>query len=205
MFWNRRTDNLLCNSQLTASSGDAEKLRDFLILDTSNIIEKNPYLISYSRGTWAPDGNNAWVKAKWEKSVKFDRIIFHGSLNTIEIRPINLTIYVDGNVIGSVDKINPYGRDTIFKSDIIIECKELKIVFSCDNVELSEIEVLYGDMQLPFDTGRIKEIKRNKLVDTYSEFGFQAIVFTTRLTRKVKSWWRKFFIVHECEFPEKVP
>ena len=186
VFWNRRTDNLLCNSQLTASSGDAEKLRDFLILDTSNIIEKNPYLISYSRGTWAPDGNNAWVKAKWEKSVKFDRIIFHGSLNTIEIRPINLTIYVDGNVIGSVDKINPYGRDTIFKSDIIIECKELKIVFSCDNVELSEIEVLYGDMQLPFDTGRIKEIKRNKLVDTYSEFGFQAIVFTTRLTRKVK-------------------
>lgn len=186
VFWNRRTDNLLCNSQLTASSGDAEKLRDFLILDTSNIIEKNPYLISYSRGTWAPDGNNAWVKAKWEKSVKFDRIIFHGSLNAIEIRPINLTIYVDGNVIGSVDKINPYGRDTIFKSDIIIECKELKIVFSCDNVELSEIEVLYGDMQLPFDTGRIKEIKRNKLVDTYSEFGFQAIVFTTRLTRKVK-------------------
>ena len=113
VFWNRRTDNLLCNSQLTASSGDAEKLRDFLILDTSNIIEKNPYLINYSRGTWAPDGNNAWVKAEWKKNVKFDRIIFHGSLNTIETRTVNLTIYADGNVIGSVDKINPYGRDTI--------------------------------------------------------------------------------------------
>lgn len=80
-----------------------------------------------------------------------------------------------------------YGRDTIFKSDVIIECKELKIVFSSDNVELSEIEVLYGDMQLPFDIGKIREIKRNKLVDAYSEFGFQVIVLTTRLTRKMKN------------------
>lgn len=86
-----------------------------------------------------------------------------------------------------MDKINPYGRDTIFKSDVIIECKELKIVFSFDNVELSEIEVLYGDMQLPFDIGKIREIKRNKLVDAYSEFGFQVIVLTTRLTRKMKN------------------
>ena len=144
------------------------------------------YLIDYSRGTWTPDGNNAWVKAEWKKNVKIDRIIFHGSLNTIETRTINLTIYVDGNLIGSVDKINPYGRDTIFKSDVIIECKELKIVFSSDNVELSEIEVLYGDMQLPFDTGKIREIKRNKLVDAYNEFGFRVIVLTTRLTRKMK-------------------
>ena len=76
--------------------------------------------------------------------------------------------------------------NTIFKTDVIIECKELKIAFSSDNVELSEIEVLYGDMQLPFDTGKIKEIKRNKLIDAYSEFGFQVIVLTTRLTRKMK-------------------
>lgn len=58
-----------------------------------------------------------------------------------------------------MDKINPYGRDTIFKSDIIIECKELKIVFSCDNVELSEIEVLYGDMQLPLTQVGLKKLK----------------------------------------------
>lgn len=186
VFWNRRTDNLLYDSKLTASSGNVEKLRDFLILDTSNIIEKNPYIIDYSKGTWAPNGNNAWVKAEWKKRVKFDRIIFHGSLNTIETRTINLLIYVDGNLIGRLDKINSYGRDTIFKSDVI-ECKELKIVFSSDNIELSEIEVLYGDEQFSFNTGEIKEIKRNKLVDGYSKLGFQVIVFKTRLKRKVKT------------------
>ena len=185
VFWNRRTDNLLYDSKLTVSSGNAEKLRDFLILDTDNVIERNPHVIDYSKADWIPDGIDAWINAEWEQKIKFDRIIFHGSLNAIEEKTINFSIYTDGNLIGKMDKINPYGRDTIFKLDVI-ECKELKIVFTSGNIALSEIEVLYGDMILPFDTGEDKEVNRNKFIDIYSEFGYKLIVLRTRLGRKVR-------------------
>lgn len=186
VFWNRRTDNLLYDSRLTASSSDAEKLRDFLILDTNNIIEENPHLIDFSKANWSPDGKSAWITAEWKQKIKFDRIIFHGSLNTTEATTINSSIYADGNLIGQIDKINPYGRDTIFKSDVI-ECKELKIVFASDNIVLSEIEVLFGDVKFPFDIGEVLKINRNKLIDIYSEFGYKLIAFKTRLDRKVKN------------------
>ena len=187
VFWNRRTDNLLYDSNLTTSSGDAEKLRDFLILDTYDIIEENPRVVDYSKADWLPAENKSWVNAEWKQKIKIDRIVFHGSVNMNEEKAINLLIYADGNLIGTVDKINPYGRDTIFKTEEF-ECRKIRMEFDAPGIALSEIEVLHGDANIPYDNGMLIDLKRNIFKDCYNDLGYKIIVFITRLGRK----FRKF-------------
>lgn len=187
VFWNRRTDNLLYDSILTASSGNAEKLNDFLILDTYDIIEKNPRVVDYSEADWLPDTNKSWVNAEWEQKIKFDRIVFHGSVNSTEEKSINLLIYADGNQIGTVDKINPFGRDTVFKTEEI-ECREIRMEFDAPSIALSEIEVLLGDAVIPYDNGMHIGLQRNIVKDRYNDMGYKILVFITRLGRKIRKF-----------------
>lgn len=52
VFWQRRTDSLLLHAQINASSGNSEKLNDFMLLDSSNLFDSNhpPF-----DGIWTPD------------------------------------------------------------------------------------------------------------------------------------------------------
>lgn len=192
VFWNRRTDNLLYSSKLYASSGDVEKLRDFLIIDTNDIIKKNPRDIDYALSNWNPQAKDAWIKAEWGDRIRFDRIIFHGNPNIEVEKSVDITIYVDGVQVGKVETLNPYGRNTIYKSNVM-ECNDIRIEFSSiqDDIALSELEVLYGDMNITFDFEKNDENRSNRFLKFYSEFGYIIFSIMIKMRRKLDNILRR--------------
>lgn len=73
VFWKRRTDSILYKAKISVSSGDREKLTDFMLLDCEDIINHGdkPY-----DGVWHPDEGDH----KKEINVSFDTMQYIDSI-----------------------------------------------------------------------------------------------------------------------------
>lgn len=193
VFWQKRTDNLLNISTLTASSGLVEKLRDLLVIDTDNLITKDPREIDYSKSLWHPKGETAWIKATWENPVKFDRIIIHGDPNKKHSIPCEIEILVNENQVSKISNLKEYGKPTEIRIDTdICYCLEFKLINISIDFGLSEIEVLFGRQDIPsYLQAEKSEEKRNFVSDLIGDLGYECIKFTTRTFRKFKSFHKR--------------
>ena len=189
VFWLKRTDNLIFSSSVTVSAGVPDKLYDFKTIDTQDIITLDPRAIDYSAGVWFPKEKSEIV-IKWEKSVVFDRIIFHGNPNWTENARANIDIIADGVRIGTVREIREYGRDTLFRTDLrSVSEITIRINSYAFGFGLSEIEVLKGEPSFPglIDDAATETEKENKFLDIMDAAGYKVIVFFTRGKRKVRN------------------
>ena len=80
VYWERPTTSLTYQSKVAASSGDASKLKDFLIFDTNNVLIKNNN--DFAQGTWVPDENDRYktVEFKWPVPQTIGKIVLYGNL-----------------------------------------------------------------------------------------------------------------------------
>ena len=76
VFWLRRTDSVLYNSQITASSGDASRLADFKLVDSDDI--KNDSGLPL-KGLWQADANDEKriVAFKLPENKKICRVVIY--------------------------------------------------------------------------------------------------------------------------------
>ncbi|HCT17151.1 MAG TPA: hypothetical protein DIW36_07215 [Ruminococcaceae bacterium] len=77
VFWHRRTDSLLYNTKITASSGNAEVLNDFKIWDEKSI---DDFSMSVVNELYVPDSkkipnNGVWIPDKKEDIKKIEVIL----------------------------------------------------------------------------------------------------------------------------------
>lgn len=92
VFFQRRTDNLLLNSDIITSSGDSNYLNDYILLDTYDVLDKKDKEVIFDRGIWIPDlkDDKKEIKITLKKSEKISKIIFyHGLKNIDKINNIN--------------------------------------------------------------------------------------------------------------------
>lgn len=73
VFWQRRTDSLLMHAQIHVSSGNGEKLNDFMLLDSDNLSDDTHQPFD---GVWIPDSDDA------EKTV---RVTFASPVDIAEL------------------------------------------------------------------------------------------------------------------------
>lgn len=182
VFWIRRTDNLLLKASLVSSVNDVEKIRDFVVLDTDDIISRDPRKISYDKSI-SRFVKGDFIRAEWGQAVYVDRILLHGSINQNEAMRINIIVMVNGEKEYEITELKPYGRETPF--DINCNVKEMNIRFESGPIELSEIEVLKGDISYPFE--EISNQPAIGIVDLIDKIGYKLIVIFTRLRRKIKN------------------
>ena len=92
VFFQRRTDNLLLNSDIITSSGDSNYLNDYILLDTYDVLDKKDKDVIFDRGIWIPEekDDKKEIKITLKNPEKISKIIFyHGLKNIDKINNIN--------------------------------------------------------------------------------------------------------------------
>lgn len=191
VFWIRRADNKFNEAILYSNISDIEKIRDFKILDTDDLITKDPRRINYSKACCKFE-TGSWIKAKWNSSLKFDRLVFNGCVNASNIQIVDIDVLIDGGIIGKLKNLEPYGRDTVLIFSEITAA-EIEIRFN-SNVELSEVGMFSGDCKLPAfinsdcykkNVGRYLDGFKGSLVDIVDIVGYKIIVIAAKIRRKL--------------------
>ena len=193
VYWNKRTDNLLFQAKMRCTVGDIEKLRDFKIIDTDDIITINPREIDLSKGVWQTEKSEEKIEIVWDKPMRFDRINLYGNPNNTKPVETNIKVISHDQVITVFNEIKEFGRRTeaIFPEKVV---DKLEILICSDaKTALSEIEILNGDTIIPNIMKSNEEIrtKKNAVIDTVNEIGYACIVIKTKIIRKVKKWFLK--------------
>ncbi len=93
VFWERRTDNLLLQADVSASSGNAKFLNDFMLFDASSIHEVEHY---DREGLWIPDeeDNQKCIFIDLRESQVLDSISIWGLGQDIELQIMNKNQYI---------------------------------------------------------------------------------------------------------------
>ena len=185
VFWLRRTDNLLNQAKLTASIEDAEKLRDFKILDTDDLITQDPRKIKYCGCCSLRKGD--WIKAEWEIPVKIVGIVINGSIDLDERKKTDIEIYADGEYVERINILMPYGRNTI----AYINRENVKKLgfFVLKNSEISEITVFCTEdigIETDNSTENQQDKKKISIINCIDIIGYKIIVLYTKAKRKLK-------------------
>jgi len=76
IFFERRTDSQTFSAQVTATSGDAAKVRDFKIIDT-NDVDISPAQIE--NNLWQPTDAQKKIFFTWQEPVQVQRIVIYGN------------------------------------------------------------------------------------------------------------------------------
>lgn len=79
VFWERRTDNLLHQGQLTVSSGCAEYLSDFILMDVRDIAPRVPEV---HKCAWIPGKNDPqkFCKCTFKKPEHIEKVVLYGNI-----------------------------------------------------------------------------------------------------------------------------
>lgn len=158
VFWRRRTDSLLYNARLTASSGNAEVLNDFKLFDTDclkdfpmsvikGLCVPNSHDFS-QRGTWIPNGDDEEKSVKIELGAKTDikTIVLYDNPSRND-NIINAEITFDNGAVIETGPLNPDGSATVIEADVEkVESFVVRITdWDGDFPGLTEIEAFESD------------------------------------------------------------
>lgn len=147
IFFERRTDSQTFSAQVTATSGDASKVRDFKIIDTADV------------GICpAQIGNNLWQGEKiffsWQEPAQIQQIVIYG--NPLDDTPAKISLRMElANVQAVIDKagisldnvktfdaeLPSYGCPLVINTEkIFVTRAEISIVDAGKNFGLAEVE-----------------------------------------------------------------
>ena len=147
IFFERRTDSQTFSAKVTATSGDASKVRDFKIINTNNI-DVCPAQIE----------NNLWrgdkINFEWEEAIQVQQIAIYG--NPLDDSPEKISLRLElANKQAVIDKDKIYldnvkkfsaelpscGRPLVIDTDkIFVTRAEISAVNAGKNFGLAEVE-----------------------------------------------------------------
>ena len=145
IFWQRRTDNLLIDANIKTSSGDKEKLYDFMLFDCTDLMKGNKKKPKLEHNSWIPDkeDKNPNIEIRFDDLKKINEIKFYHSIETDgKITRIEITF---GNGIKKIYELIPQENNVSILKINDIETDRIKIrVIRKDGqyAGFSEIEIL---------------------------------------------------------------
>ena len=79
VFWERRTDNLLYEGEVTVSSGNPIYLHDFHMMNTKDILSDEPEMTDY---LWSPDvdDKHPWCQCNFRKPQHVESMVLYGNI-----------------------------------------------------------------------------------------------------------------------------
>ena len=109
VFFERRTDNLIYTAEISATSGDFNKVRDFHIINTENINENKT---KFCNNLWEPDEDDRERKLtlSWNKIQQIEQIKIYGDINAESENQLILSL--DDNFSSELN-LPKYGKPCI--------------------------------------------------------------------------------------------
>lgn len=94
IFFERRTDSQTFSAKVTATSGNAEKVRDFKIIDTKNVDICPPKI---ENNLWQPSPDDLHKKLffEWNEPIQVQRIVIYGNPLDDFVEKISLRLVFD--------------------------------------------------------------------------------------------------------------
>ncbi len=131
VFFERRTDNQIFAAKISATSGDASKVRDFKIFSPENL--------------WKPENSRGKIFFTWNNDpVQVERIILYGNALDEESAKISLKLELFGAKTPKSFNLElpNRGKPLIIDTEkIFVERMEIEVVDAGKNFGLSEVEV----------------------------------------------------------------
>ena len=140
IFFERRTDSQTFSAKVTATAGDASKVKDFKIIDTNDV-----------NATPAQIANNLWQGKKiffeWKEPIQVQRIVIYG--NPLDDVPAKISLRLEIDKAGiSLDNVKNFsaelpnhGRPLIINTEkIFVTRAEITAVNAGKNFGLAEVE-----------------------------------------------------------------
>lgn len=93
VFWQKQTNNLCINANITATSGDTKYLNDFMTFDCENIMHKDKSLPIFKNVSWIPskEDKEKKITIKLKKPSQISEIKFYqNSTSKGKIKDINI-------------------------------------------------------------------------------------------------------------------
>ena len=151
IFFERRTDSQTFCAKVTATSGDAAKVRDFKIIDTNNI-DVCPAQIE--NNLWQPSDSQKKIFFEWKEPIQVRQIVIYG--NPLDDSPEKISLRLElANKQAVIDKDKIYldnvknfsaelpvcGRPLVIDTDkIFVTRAEISAVNVGKNFGLAEVE-----------------------------------------------------------------
>ncbi|MBE8954854.1 MAG: PIG-L family deacetylase [Quinella sp. 2Q5] len=141
IFFERRTDSLTFAAHVTATSGDASKVRDFKLIDTDDINAAPPHI---SENIWQPsaDDTRRKISFTWDEPAQVQRVVIYGNPLDEASAKISLQLHADNQPdIERNAELPTRGRPLIIDTEkIFVTRAEISIVNAGRNFGLSQVE-----------------------------------------------------------------
>lgn len=164
VFWWRPTCNLMWDAQVTAASGDAAQLHDFLLYDTSNVSDFNHKPCDHG---WRPEGGKGMAEIRWASPVVVREIhLFDQNDTANQVK--RLTIRLSNGRELSVGPLPAGGTRMVVPTG----CSEPISGFTVsiddstgDGSGLAEIEAYAETPEPPFQVTKLQDADGNFMYD----------------------------------------
>ena len=146
VFWQRKTTSLCYQATISVSSGNGEKLNDFMLLDCDDLKNKGDFPFD---GVWHPTDDDSEKVAKIQfDSPKFvDRIVLYDNPSP-DNHILDACIITDDGVCIHTGPLRPSGRSTTVPIQKTVSSFQVRIIdFEGENSGLTEIEAYGNDPQ----------------------------------------------------------
>lgn len=190
VFWHRRTDSILYNAKISASSGNAEVLNDFKLFDTDRLrgfpmsVIKGLYVpnsADYSdRGIWIPTDDDGKKEIAIELDGKSDIktvCLYDNPSRTDNI--INVELVFDNGSVIETGPLNPDGSATV----IDVNMKDVGLFkvritdWDGEAPGLTEIEAFAADKKNSPEFIKLTDDRENFVYDCIVENGERTKLF----------------------------
>lgn len=135
IFFERRTDSQTFSAKVTATSGDASKVRDFKIIDAKNLDAKPAQI-----------ADNLWQGEKvffeWAEPVQVQRIVIYG--NPLDDAPTKISLRLElANMHAVIDKAGIY-LDNVKKINAELPSRGRPLVLDVEKIFVTRAEISAG-------------------------------------------------------------
>lgn len=165
VFWQRRTDSVLYDAEISVSSGDKRYLNDFMLLENDNV--KDTYSLPFA-GAWIPDNKDGkkTISIKMQNKSNISEIVIYDHPDTSQ----NITqaeIEFDDGTIIMTGALNSNGAQTIIPvNKANVNSFTIRILATeGNNPGIAEVEAFAVDSQIKDTYMKIQDLEENFVYD----------------------------------------
>ena len=136
VFFERRTDNLIYTAEISATSGDFSKVRDFHIINT---VDFNESRANFCNHIWKPDkdDNEKRLTLSWKNLQQIEQIKIYGDIDSECETQIKISL--DDNIASELN-LPKYGKPCVVDFSEKVFASKIEIQLQ-NEIGIAEIEI----------------------------------------------------------------
>ena len=150
-FFERRTDSQTFSAKVTATSGDASKVRDFKIIDTADVAA-SPARIE--NNLWQPTDTQRKIFFDWDEAIQVQQIVIYGNPLDDTSEKISLRLEL-ANAQAVIDKVG-ISLDNVKTFSVELPSRGRPLVIDTEKIFVTRAEISAPDAGKNFGLAEVE-------------------------------------------------